>query len=220
MIILGSYHKTGTVLIATIFEILHKLEKKLFQYKMYHHFNECKDEEISNNKSIVVIRHPYEIICSCVRYHENSSEKWLHIKQSCYNDKTYQEMIQSLDNDEKILFEMNQSAKNSINNIYNDMKNRNLKNTILFIKIEDLTDTTKISEICNKIMNHFSNEIDSFTYENLIIAIQTAMNLNESHRTNTDNNKTYLNYFKDKHFEEFKKIFPEDLFATIGYNIM
>ena len=85
MIIVGSYHKTGTVLIATIFEILHKLEKKQFDYKMYHHFNECKDEEIANNKCIVIIRNPYEMICSGVRYNVNSSEKWLHIKQTCYH---------------------------------------------------------------------------------------------------------------------------------------
>jgi hypothetical protein len=218
MIIIGSWHKTGTVLLSTIFEILHKLENKQFTYKTYINFSQCTDEEIKHNKCIVVIRHPYEIICSGVRYHEHSKEKWLHEKQTCYNNKSYQEMIQSLDTDNKILFEMKQCARNNIFNIYNDMKNRNNNNNILFVPLEDLTDPAKMAEICDKIIRHISSETYVFTYDNIMRAIQTSMHLNKDHRTNTDNTITYRNYFKDEHYIEFKKIFPEDLFTTIGYN--
>ena len=94
----------------------------------------------------------------------------------------------------------------------------NNNNNILFVPLEDLTDPAKMAEICDKIIRHISSETYVFTYDNIMRAIQTSMHLNKDHRTNTDNTITYRNYFKDKHYTEFKKIFPEDLFATIGYN--
>tara|TARA_B100000900_G_C20008059_1_gene484606 strand:+ start:253 stop:501 length:249 start_codon:yes stop_codon:yes gene_type:complete len=60
-----------------------------------------------------------------------------------YNNKTYKEYMKNLSENDKIIFEMDNKAYNTITNIYNDVKNRNFNNNILFIKIEDLYNEKK-----------------------------------------------------------------------------
>jgi hypothetical protein len=216
MFIVASYHKAGSVLLSTLFEILNKRENKKLNYKFFYHFCNCKDEDIENNKCIVIIRNPYEMICSGVRYHEKSNESWLHEKKSYFNDKTYYEMIHSLKPDDKIIFEMNNCAKYNIDAMYSAVKNINYKKNVLFIKLEELMDIEKKTEIADKIMNHLSHE--NLGRHHIIYAITEALKLNHHHKTNTDD-LTYMDYFKEMHFNEFRKIFPEDLFQVLGYNI-
>ena len=51
--------------------------------------------------------------------------------------------MKNLSENDKIIFEMDNKAYNTITNIYNDVKNRNFNNNILFIKIEDLYNEKK-----------------------------------------------------------------------------
>ena len=214
MFIIGSYHKTGTVLLSNIFEKLNIVENKKLNYKFYDNFGLCTESEINTQKCVVIVRNPYEMICSGVRYHQISNESWLNEKKDFYKNKSYKEMLLMLDDDDKILFEMKNCAKYNIDFMYNDIKNRNDNNNILFIKLEDLTDNTKLPDLCRKIIQHIDEEI---TYNNFIETCLICLKFGEEHRTNFDNKYTYIQTFKNIHYEEFDKLFPSDLFEKLGY---
>lgn len=148
MIIIGSYHKTGSVLFSKIWEDYFNHKTK--DYIDYNHFERVTNDMIKNTKCVVIIRHPYEIIMSGVRYHQITSEEWCNIKEKTLNNLSYKEHIKSLNFDDKIIFEMEEkssfrenNANHTINAIYNDIKNRNFNNNILFIKLEDLYEKKK-----------------------------------------------------------------------------
>ena len=74
MIIIGSYHKTGTYLLYNIFNELCNISKNKECIMFNSHFNEITDEQIKNNKCVIIIRNPYEVICSSMRYHQIADE--------------------------------------------------------------------------------------------------------------------------------------------------
>jgi hypothetical protein len=214
--IIGSYHKTGTLLFKSIWEDYSKKTKQ--KYKFYDHFNDVSDKLINNTKCIVIIRHPLEIIMSGVRYHQITHEKWCNIKNEKYNGVTYKEYIKNLNNDDKITFEMNNCTKTTIDNIYNDMKYRNINNNILFIRLEDLYDKNNIPFLCEKIKTHCS---ETYDIDNIKLTDSFFKCLQKSyHRTNKNNNYTYKSSFKEKHITYFKKIFPSDIFEIMGYKVV
>jgi hypothetical protein len=227
--IIGSYHKTGTRLFYFIwltyfnkyniffFDHIDKLSDEIINNNKYivtiDHFDRTSNEMIKNTKCIVIIRHPLEIIMSGVRYHQITNEKWC--KEDKYNGLSYQKHIQKLNDDDKIIFEMENCGKKTINAIYNDMKNRNFNNNILFIKLEDLYDKKNIPIICKKIKNHFNSTLNIDCEE---LNKSFLINLNKSfHRTNKNNTYTYNKYFKEHHINHFNKLFPIDTLEIMGY---
>ena len=218
MIIIGTYHKTGTVLFKNI---VSSLKKK--NYKFINQFNRLSDNQIKNNKCIIIIRNPYEIICSSMRYHQISNESWLHKKYKSSPfypsenwDMSYQDKINSLKNDdEKIIFEMENSAKNTILSIYHDIKNRNYDNNILIIQLEELYDTNNIKNVCQKIIEHVK---DPELNINKLIQIFNIHLKKNYHRTNTKNEYTFIRKFKDFHYTKFNKTFPSDLLEIMNYS--
>jgi hypothetical protein len=214
MLIVGSYHKTGTALFSNIFMEIKKLCKTKLKYKFNNHFNLISDHEIKNNKCIIIIRNPYEMICSGMRYHQISDEEWLHIPKKEFDNETYQQKINSLDDDEKILFEMNNCGLWNITAMYNDIKNRNFNNNILVIKLEDFYDIENLPKICNDIKNHINDE--NISYGNILNGFKNKLKINY-HRTNKENIYTYPKLFKKIHYTEFNKIFPNDLLEILDY---
>jgi len=227
MFILGSYHKTGTELFNNIWDTYKKLlnekqnetnvkdnnNEKI--YSFYHHFNNVSAEEIIAHKCIVLIRNPYEIIMSGVRYHKITDEAWCCSPQDRFNNLSYKEYISSLPDNEKIIFEMKNCGQHTLKHIYNDMKNRNYGNQVYFIKLEDLYDIDNIPIICKKIVEHL-DESENINLDFLIEAFET--NLSKSfHRTNNSNNYTYPDEFKEQDYIEFNKLFPNDIVTIMGY---
>jgi len=213
MIIIGSYHKTGSVLFSDIWH--NYFNQKTKDYMDYNHFDCTTNDMIKNTKCVVIIRHPYEIIMSGVRYHQITSEKWCNKKRKDLNDLSYKQNIQNLNFDDKIIFEMENCAYETINAIYNDMKNRNFNNNILFIKLENLYEKKNIPIICKKIKEHCKSSvnIDSDKLTNSFLKT-----LNKSfHRTNKNNSYTFNEYFKEHHINHFKKLFPKDTLKILGY---
>jgi hypothetical protein len=230
----GAYHKTGSQLLN---KILKTLNINIFSV-WRNCFNHTPDKILHNNKCIVFIRHPYEIICSAVRYHCKTSESWVHFnyifKEMIYccnknnnmpgtsnktwrfspKDKiTYQNKIKSLSNDDKILFEMNNCAFWTINAIYNDIKNRNFNNNIYVMRLEDITDINKLPKICQEIEHHINGAI---SYKVLYDAFSANIK-NKINSTKKTNDLSYLKMFKKEHYDEFDRIFPKDLFEVMGY---
>lgn len=213
MIIVGSYHKTGTVLFENIWDTYFDNKKC---YTFNNHFNEISDDEIKNTKCIVIIRHPYERIMSGVRYHQSTEEVWANKKQKNLNNLSYKQHINKLNMDDKIIFEMNNSGKYAIKSIYNDMKNRNFNNNVLFIKLEDLYIKENIPDICEKIKEHCNPSIN-IDVNKLTNCFLNALN-KSFHRTNYNNTYTFNEYFKEHHINHFINTFPEDTLKILGYD--
>ena len=72
MVIIGSYHKTGSALFRNIWDNYSK-DKEI---KFCNNFFRKSEDEIKGTKCVVIIRHPMEIIMSGVRYHQTTGEKW------------------------------------------------------------------------------------------------------------------------------------------------
>ena len=213
MFISGGYHKTGSVLFEEILKQCNQLHENKLKYKFSNHFDRIPDKVVQNNKGIVIIRHPYEIICSGMRYHQITNEKWVHVHRPKWNT-TYQKHLKSLNKEDKLIFEMNECAKDTIDAIYNDMKNRNAGNNILFIKIEDLYNTNNLPNICRRITTHLNNS--NINHEKLLKAFRQKLKVN-FHRTQKSNEYTFSKLFNETHYAEFNKLFPEDVLQVFGY---
>ena len=76
-VIIASYHKTGTELIRGIFK-QYRLYDNTFDFQFNDHFNYVSNNKIKTSKCVVIIRHPYELLMSAVRWHETDSKKIFH----------------------------------------------------------------------------------------------------------------------------------------------
>ena len=215
MLIIGSYHKTGSLLWTNIWRDYFQGNMK--NVKDFNHFDIVSDDVIKKTKCLVLIRHPKEIIMSGVRYHQITDEKWCVEKHpDKYGGLSYREYIQSLTEDDKITFEMENYGGNTINSIYNDMKTRNYRNNVMFIRIEDLYNKKNIPSICQKIKRHChpSVDINAKKLTNSFIKM-LAKSFHRTHKTNTH---TYSEHFKDTHINRFADLFPSDLLDVMGYS--
>lgn len=212
--IVGSYHMSGTVFIESVFKA-YKLLDNSFKYVSYTHFNQVKSDDIKNHKCIVMIRHPFEIIAHGTEYHKTSNEQWLYEPLKKLNNKSYNEHILSIPNiDDQIIFEMNNCAKNTLMDMYNDIKNRNHKN-ILYIKFEDLHNLKNIDNICNEIANHVGN-INVKTLKKVFEYCCKLMYIDPDYYKEFK----YETLFKSHHYAEFFKIFPSDMLSIMNYNVI
>ncbi len=212
-IIIGSYHKTGSVLWSSIWSAYFK--PRNISYTDSNHFNKVSQADILKNKCIVIIRNPYEIIMSGVRYHQKTSESWCRVPKLKYNNMSYQEYLQKLSPEDKIIFEMSNTSYSTIMSIYKDIKFRNMSNSVLFIKLEDLYNEQKIPQICTQIKNHLS---PMHIQNSELISIMKMKLNNDYHRTNKSNKYTYHSSFKSQHKKKFDQLFPEDIFKVFGYS--
>ena len=131
------------------------------------------------------------------------------------NNFCSEDELKSMDNvDDKILFEMNHTAYDTINYMYNDIKNRNFNNNIYLLKLEDLYDINNIPKICSDICRIINDK--TITYD--IIYKAFVKNLKRNfHRTYQENSYTFPQLFNDIHYDEFNKLFPKDTLEVIGY---
>ena len=203
--IVGSYHKTGTCLIKEIFQIYSKQAKE--KVKFTNNFHSIKLKDLENRKSLAVIRHPYEIILSGVRYHSTGKEDWLHKKTK--NKKSYFENLQSLESlEEKINFEANHIAKSTIWAIYEDVIN---KKETLFIKIENFWTNEERKKNAIKMANHL--ELNS----KILIPIILETGSKKTNFTNPNFSYTWPNCMTDENIKFINEILPKDVFEVLGY---
>ena len=233
-VIIASYHKTGTELIRGIFK-QYRLYDNTFDFQFNDHFNYVSNNKIKTSKCVVIIRHPYELLMSAVRWHETDSKKnipYWNEPQPRFNNLSYYEYFRAIKSfDEKILFELSNSAGSNIKHMYNDIKHRNFNNNVLFIKLEDLWDKSNIPIVCKKIKHHFEyierpKGLEIIQHDKLTKAFEVGLTINY-HRTNFErtgmytvnykNCHTYAEYLKDIHYQRIEKIFPNDLLEVLDY---
>ena len=82
------------------------------------------------------------------------------------------------------------------------------------MKIEDLYCVKNIPQICEKIKNHLGN----IELEKLIEVFYRCLSTSY-HRTHPINEYTFNKGFKDIHYQEIEKLFPNDLLETLDYCI-
>jgi len=92
--IVSTYHKTGTNVIQKMFQNINKICP--INYLFHSDLRRCYYDVLLKHKCIVVIRHPYEIIMSGVRYHSKCGEKNYNKPLEFINNKTYREHLNDL----------------------------------------------------------------------------------------------------------------------------
>lgn len=159
-IIVGTHHKTGTVLMLKIFKgIERRLGLTLFNCSVSHigtsHANAMQAGSLewdvlfdynSEFKGLVVddrmrgvhvVRDPRMVVVSSAFYHMRSSEKWLHLPRPEFGGRTYQQEILSLTSDrDRFLFEMENASRNVIKAM--DAWARKSPQWCMDVKLEDL----------------------------------------------------------------------------------
>jgi hypothetical protein len=203
--IVGSYHKTGTVLLQEIFTRYCKKTKEKINF--FQNFFTVDVKFLKNKKSLAMIRHPYEIIVSGWRYHLKGTEEWLHrpfIKQ-----KSYVENLKDIRNiEEQINFEIKFCSQKIIKSIYQDIKQ---KKETLFIKLENFWDIESKIELSDMICDHMNLNIDIFAP----IAIKQSEKKHNS--TNQNFCHTWPDLLTQKNIDLFNSLLPSDTFEVMGY---
>jgi hypothetical protein len=225
--IFGTFHKTGTnfwknilikyfndnkipLLITHYLKDLEDLESHNDTYIFVENSGNINFNLLKNCKIILFIRNPKEIIMSSVRYHQLCNEEWCtskNIYKSKETDKydSYQNIIRKLDIDDKIIFEMNNASKFSINKIIESLK----FNNIVYIKLEDLINESLILDISNNISNFFN--LNSIKLHNIILSNSKK----KSNCTKIDNTPSYLKYFKENHLILFYNLYNKSLLQKL-----
>jgi hypothetical protein len=226
MIYIGAWHKTGINIIKKVFR-MYKEKVPEFDFKFKDKLEQGFNHHIIENaKAVLCIRNPYETIMSGMRYHQITKEKWYKRPQEEYNGLSYQEHICNIDSiEEKILFEMKNTAFLTINAMYNLIKDcteyeiyskvntpYNINKNIIFLKIEQFWTQQERINIVNNITSHIP--VIDRTIMTDCIEICGRKKYNKTH---LGFNYTYQDYFTDSLYEEFNNLFPSDLFDVLGY---
>ncbi len=238
-------HKTGFKLSNKIAGIIRRNSNLNVEVRTFYLFwNNYKQD---NNKYIVIVRHPKEIIISGYLYHKVCSEEWSRkvegyyynsweqnhfyqgavAKNKTYLDKaktfsspiSYQEKLNILPQTEGIIHEMNSVAKLTIDGMY-QLNHYHHSNTIV-IKYEDLVfnhDKT-IIKMCDflEFSSRKSKKIIEYSLVHNLL-IQKKKNQVTSHATNKNVIKDrYKEYWNETIEAEFNKLFPADILSKFDY---
>ena len=125
----GTFHKTGTVLLGGIFADLNAQQKLQLWRSDHHPLAEPETWDINfhydskfiqsghyaelppDARIVISVRDPRDLLISGARYHQDSKEEWLHKPQERFDGKTYQEAINALETqDDRLLFELKYSS--------------------------------------------------------------------------------------------------------------
>ena len=236
LIIHCCHHKTGTVVIEKILRsVCNKFGLK-YQY--------CNQEQLESNTDVWLehhskidfslidrpiigthmIRNPFSLIVSAYEYHKTTIEPWANRKIKKYNGLTYKEVLNQLNSEEGLLFEIKndlclESSKNTIMDMYNwDYRRPNF----LELKFEDLM--TNFDGTLANMFKHYGFTREMIDTSLVIAASYNLRNKNDEelkknkHVTNKSLDlEKWRNYYGESILRKFWKVYPEDLFNKIGY---
>lgn len=255
IIFVGTFHKTGTVLMMRLFKeycqrnpqntkFINISDKKITVKDLkkwssdkrqiivfHHHFDQLVHQspqlitgsraDSLNYRGIIILRHPYEVIMSGMRYHQITNEKWCHQPRSdlSLQNRSYQENLKSLKSEEeKITFEMKNCGHQAINGM---LQSLNLHN-FLYIHLEDLTieHKFKLKETIKTISDHLRLPINHHQQIYKILKHHLKHKQDSPHVTNKNNHNpfTFHNHFTSKNYQEFDQLFPSNTLTQLGYS--
>jgi len=223
-------HKTGFSVSRKIQNCINSFYTNEISFRTMYKFWNINDQ---NDKYVCFIRNPYEIIVSGYLYHKRCIEKWCITKNLSYYEHwissdhflqsekiknqealnnsifckniSYQEKLNSLNQDDGIIFEMKNAAKLTIEGMcdfdYFESKN------VITVKLENLTHNYdhEIRRILDFFeINHNEKLISCLDKHNIK---KHGVNIHVTNK-NLDKDR-YLQYFNDKLFKEFNSIYKE-----------
>lgn len=219
-------HKCGSVLLCQLKE-LYRLKTPLnIEWQNFYMWNVNKWD--SDNKYVVIIREPREIIVSGYLYHKNVSikkEGWIHggnywggwerffteSDKELFKDylekanikEDYQEVLLRLPEEEGIEYEMNNIAELTLRGRDLILDKWKDKDNVLFINFDDLVwDMISVVKNISKFL-HVGNDINTLIIEEMynysLVKKGYGDKVDWSHVTNKDCEKDrYLNYWNNK----------------------
>ncbi len=237
-LLVGTYHKSGTVLMKKVFARLAArtnsnfvnlrkptdakknwqetgVKNIIFDYK-------CEFADIHNTKpcrGVRVVRDPRMIIISGTRYHLNSKEIWLHQSQEELNGLTYQQHLNSLASfEEQVIFEMENKSREIISNMLT-FNERSIADQFMTVKLEHLMQDESL-EVYFAMFRHLG-----LSGKELVIGLEAALVNSVFTTTGTKNNKhmrgsaseTWKDHFTPKISRHYERLFG-DAHHQLGYD--
>jgi hypothetical protein len=230
-ILLSVHHKTGSKLLDNIFRAIAS--------QLNLNFMSCNDQNLigrdwdilidnhakfigldlnsltsANYRGIHIIRDPRIVVVSSAFYHCKSTEAWLHLPNKKFGGLTYQQKILSLPNDRaRFLFEMNNIAGETINNMVSWEQNK-----FEWSRTYQLEDLMK-----DYTLSHFHDlfKFCGFALSDLILCLETSLKKSVFYGYNSPHirSKTpepWINYYDDQLTSTFQDIFPNAV-ESLGY---
>ena len=165
-VLIGTHHKTGTVWLESVFQMLCRYSGSQFvdinpevnsaaerrsklseaacsgsRTFLYDHHSRFEDVDFGVGAQLHVVRDPRDIIVSGMRYHMRSDESWLHQPDTRFDGLTYQQKLLSFSNDaDRYRFEYENIAGSTIVEIENIEQTGNF----LTFRYEDLIADTRL----------------------------------------------------------------------------
>ncbi len=230
IIVHGAHHKVGTHLMNKILQDVCKVSKLNFYKGTQVEVTSKTDvwlethskidfKKLSLKRNYVgshMIRDPRSIIISGYFFHKTVCvEDWV-LKPNFIENKNYKEHLNLLSLEDGISFEMNNCGRWNIMDMYNWNYNNG---KILNIKYEDLL--KNYDKTVRKILKHYGTiniEACMKVVSNHDFNKLGDMKRKIKHITNKEGDiELWKKYFTEKNIEEFKKIFPLDVFEKLGY---
>ncbi len=169
---------------------------------------------LENYRGVHLIRDPRDVIVSGFHYHKWTAEEWANEPRSEFNGLTYKEQLNSLDDKQGLIFEMNHIGKETIHEMIRwDYDNEDF----IEVKYEELLVTPV--EIFTAIFKHYN-----FTPQAVLRCLEIADNYSfkkmKKNRTDMHLRKgtsgDWKNHFDKESRALFKTMFPNVL-VSLGY---
>lgn len=156
-ILVGTFHKTGTVLMRNILKTISEEFGLRFWEQgpeppegwdiRFHGGSAFRKELLLPHRGVIVIRDPRDVIISAAHFHCRGREGWLHRPDPRFGGMTYQEKINSLQtDDDRYIFEMDHFSESVIR----DMVARGRpRDNFLIVRFEDLVTDVDLDQYRN-----------------------------------------------------------------------
>lgn len=229
----GTFHKSGTVLLLKIISSLCRRSNARFWQKSVRpdepdRWDVCFDwdADFSNKEgltsqqapTVLVIRDPRDIIVSGSYYHVKSEEGWLQVADERFAGKTYQEAISALASaKDRFLFEMDHRGGETIERIL-----ARLKDPVLFqakvVRYETLVSADRLQAFFD--MFRFLGVDEAYLPTALEISIDNSLSQakkQDASHVRSGAPRQWETEFDDETRQAFEKRFPDAL-SIMGYD--
>ncbi|MEA2936464.1 MAG: hypothetical protein QOD74_3110 [Variibacter sp.] len=234
MLFVGTHHKTGTQLLLRVCrDIGAELGLKFFEgwqrdlpadtdiWFMLH--SRVDATAIPNLRGAHLVRHPLNLLCSGYRYHRECTERWCISTEHAtgadgirydFEGLTYQQKLNSVPTQEGIRIEMRGRSYNAIMDMYAwDYANPDLR-TWQFEEVMSDFDGA-MSEILTFL--GLPESMLDVARRHDVKRMSLATRDQNAHVTDKDGTLSWERYFTPELLEEFRAMYPPDLFARLGY---
>lgn len=234
MLFVGTHHKTGTQLCMHVFrDIAAELGLKFFDgwqrnlpagtdlWFMLH--SRVDAAAIPGLRGAHFVRHPLSLLCSGYRYHRICTERWCISSDHAtgadgiryrFDGHSYQQKLNSVSEMEGLQIEMRGRSYNAIMDMYAwDYSNPNIR-TWQFEQVMRDFDGTMLEILA--FLNLPEHMLD-IARRHDVKRMSAAARRENVHVTDKDGTLSWERYFTPDLLDEFRSLYPPDLFARLGY---